>query len=414
MTPPRYEPVPQHELPVPDIEQPKPEADDDLEDPEDDHRRIFTLKRLLFFVLSMAAFFQASYLVGQKLFAPAGRMRLGTPCRGSGRHRNFSSAVNGARLQRHFTLPSGDKIPSVALGVWKAPPNQVGGAVKAALETGYRHIDGAWAYRNEEEVGEALRASGVPRDQVWLTSKLWNAFHAPEDVETALDDSLEKLGVDYLDLYLIHWPIAIKKGTDSEIDEALTANPYPTWKKLEEMVDKGKVRNIGVSNFNIPRLRNLTGNPLKYKPAVNQVELSFWNPQPELLKWAKDNELLLEAYSPLGSNDLVKETFNVPEVKEISRALSITPAQVIISWHVQRGTIVLPKSVTPSRVEENYHVRRLPVELFNKLEIAAQAHPPRRRYNLGYDIFDDDGGVLVPDEDDVGERSGPGRWRQGV
>ncbi|KAI1783566.1 NADP-dependent oxidoreductase domain-containing protein [Ganoderma leucocontextum] len=368
----------------------------------------------------MVAFFQASYLVAKKLAAPTARTRLGTPCRGSGKHRNFSSSVNGASLARHFTLPSGDKIPSVALGVWKAPPNQVGGAVKAALEAGYRHIDGAWAYHNEEEVGEALRVSGVPRDQVWLTSKLWNAFHAPDDVEPALDDSLNKLGVDYLDLYLIHWPIALKKGTEDEVDGALTANPYPTWKKLEEMVDKGKVRNIGVSNFNIPRLRNLTANSLKYTPAVNQVELNFWNPQPELLKWAKENGLLLEAYSPLGSNDLVKETFNVPEVKEIARALSITPAQVIISWHVQRGTIVLPKSVTPSRVEENHHVRRLPIELFIKLEKAAQAHPPRRvvnpskRYNLGYDIFDDDGGVIVPDEDDVGERSGPGRWRQGV
>ena len=130
MTPPRYEPVPQHELPVPDIEQPKPESDDDLEDPEDEHRKTFTLKRLLFFILSMAAFFQASYLVGQKLFVPAGRMRLGTPCRGSGRHRNFSSTVNGARLQRHFTLPSGDKIPSVALGA----PSQSSGVDEDVAE----------------------------------------------------------------------------------------------------------------------------------------------------------------------------------------------------------------------------------------------------------------------------------------
>ncbi|TBU21995.1 NADP-dependent oxidoreductase domain-containing protein [Dichomitus squalens] len=374
----------------------------------------------------MAALVQGSYLLTKsfaisKLALRGGaRLRLGTPCRGSGKLRNYTAAAGASELPTHFTLPSGDKIPSVALGVWQAPPNQVGDAVTAALKAGYRHIDGAWAYRNEDEVGKALKASGVPRDQVWLTSKLWNSFHAPEDVEPALDESLKALGVDYLDLYLIHWPIALKKGTNNEVDEALTANPYPTWQKLEELVDKGKVRNIGVSNFNIPRLRNLTANPLKYKPAINQVELSYWNPQPDLVKWAKENGLLLEAYSPLGSSDLVRETFNVPEVKEISRALSITPAQAIISWHVQRGTVVLPKSVTPSRVEENFHVRKLPDELFNKLEKASQAHEPRRvvnpskRYNLGYDIFDDDGGVIVPDEDDAGERSGAGSWRTGV
>ncbi|KAI0747587.1 NADP-dependent oxidoreductase domain-containing protein [Fomes fomentarius] len=327
------------------------------------------------------------------------RMRLGTPC-----HTSYHNHSSIASLPTHYTLPSGDKIPSVALGVWQAAPNEVGQAVHAALKSGYRHIDDAWVYQNEAEVGQALKESGLPREEVWITSKLASPFHAPEDVEPALDDSLKKLGVDYLDMYLIHWPIAVKKGTNAEVDEALTANPYPTWQKLEELVDKGKIRNIGVSNFNIPRLRNLTANPLKHKPAVNQVELSYWNPQPELLKWAKENDLLLEAYSPLGSGTLVKDTLNVPEVKEIARALSITPAQVIISWHVQRGTVVLPKSVTPSRIEENLHVRKLPETLFGKLEKAATSHPPRRvvnpskRYNLPYDIFDDDGGVIVPDE----------------
>jgi len=176
----------------------------------------------------------------------------------------------------------------------------------------------------------------------------------------------------------------------------LTADPYPTWKKLEELVDKGKVRNIGISNFNVARIKNLTANPLKYKPAVNQVELNFWNPQPELVEWARENELLLEAYSPLGSNNQVKETLSVPEVKEIAKKLNITPAQVIISWHVQRGTIVLPKSVTPSRIEENLKIFALPENLFDKLEAAAAAHPPQRVVNpskgwgLGFDVFDED------------------------
>ncbi|KAI0738889.1 NADP-dependent oxidoreductase domain-containing protein [Daedaleopsis nitida] len=379
-----YRPLPQSEI---DIEKRTPKA------PQ--RRSIFTWKHL-FVLLAMAFVFRSTYLALKHASSPSAR-RLGTPCSGS--HRNKSSVVS---LPSHYTLPSGDKIPSVALGVWQAKPDEVGQAVKAALQTGYRHIDDAWAYGNEAEVGQALKESGVPREQVWLTSKLAGQFHAPEDVEEALDDSLTKLGVDYLDLYLIHWPIAIKKGTD-EIDEVLTANPYPTWQKLEEMVDKGKVRNIGVSNFNIPRLRNLTANPLKHKPAVNQVELSYWNPQAELLEWSKDNGLLLEAYSPLGSGTLVKDTLNLPVVKEIARALSITPAQVIISWHVQRGTVVLPKSVTPSRIEENYQTYKLPDGLFDKLEKAAASHPPQRvvnpskRYNLPYDIFDDDGGVIVPD-----------------
>ncbi|CCM00991.1 uncharacterized protein FIBRA_03039 [Fibroporia radiculosa] len=320
-------------------------------------------------------------------FLTRAALKLRAPCH-SGLQRNLSS------LPTHYTLPSGDKIPSVALGVWQASRGEVGAAVTTALQAGYRHIDGAWIYRNEEEVGQAIRESGVSREELWITSKLWNTFHAPEDVESALDDSLKKLDTQYLDLYLMHWPVAFKKDT-TEVDKELTANPYPTWQKLEELVEKGKVRNIGVSNFNIARIQNLTANPLKVQPAVNQVELSYWNPQPELLAWAKENGLLLEAYSPLGSNKQVKESLEAPAVQTIAKQLGITPAQVIISWHVQRGTIVLPKSVTPSRVEENYHIFALPEDLFEQLETAATSHPPLRVVNpskswgLGYDVFDD-------------------------
>ncbi|EMD39495.1 hypothetical protein CERSUDRAFT_80875 [Gelatoporia subvermispora B] len=333
------------------------------------------------------------------------------PCNSRmGMHRNLSS------LPEHFTLASGDKIPSVALGVWQAGRNEVGNAVKVALKAGYRHIDDAWVYYNEEEVGQALKDSGVPRSEVWLTSKLWNTFHAPEDVEPALDESLSKLGTDYLDLYLVHWPIAFKKGTN-QFDPELTANPYPTWQKLEEMVEKGKVRNIGVSNFNIPRLENLTANPLKIKPAVNQVELNFWNPQPDLLEWSRENGIPLEAYSPLGGTGYVQKSLDVPEVKAIASELGITPAQVLISWHVQRGTIVLPKSVTPSRIEENLHVVALPDDLFETLETAATSHPPHRVGNpskgwgIPFDIFDD---YPYDDVEAAGEREGAENWGKGV
>lgn len=329
-------------------------------------------------------------------------MCVSVPCVRMIRSRGFWAACHGpqrnfstlAKLPSHYTLPSGDMIPSVALGVWQASKGEVGNAVKTALSAGYRHIDGAWIYRNEEEVGQALKASSVPREELWLTSKLWNNFHAPEDIETALDQSLSMLGTNYLDLYLIHWPVAFKKEGNNVIDEDLTADPYPTWQKLEELVDKGKIRNIGISNFNIRRIQNLTANKLKYQPAVNQVELNFWNPQPELLQWSKENGLLLEAYSPLGSDKQVGKSLSVPEVKDIACKLGITPAQVIISWSVQRGTIVLPKSVTPSRIVENLEVFKIPQEDFERLEQAAVSHPPQRVVNpssgwkLPFDVFD--------------------------
>ncbi|KAJ8081148.1 hypothetical protein PM082_017991 [Marasmius tenuissimus] len=295
-------------------------------------------------------------------------------------------------LPEYYTLPSGDRIPTVALGVWQAARNDAGRAVKTALCSGYRHVDDAWIYRNEEEVGQAVRESGIPRKEIWLTSKLWNTFHAPEDVESALDESLRKLGTDYLDLYIIHWPVAMNQ--DGSCDKDLTENPYPTWQKLEELVDKGKVRNIGVSNFNERRIKNLTANPLKYKPAINQVELNYWLPQPELVQWSKDNGIVLEAYSPLGSDKRVKDSLNVPEVKEIASQTGLTPAQVLISWHVQRGTVVLPKSVTPSRIKENIKIAKLPDEAFERLEKAATSHKPSRGSNpsknwgLDFDIFD--------------------------
>jgi len=172
----------------------------------------------------------------------------------------------------------------------------------------------------------------------------------------------------------------------------LTENPYPTWQALEALVDAGKVRNIGVSNFNIRRIQNLTANPLKYQPAVNQVELNFWNPQPELVAWSAQNNMLLEAYSPLGSNKQVKQTLKVPEIKKAACDLGITPAQAVISWHVQRGTIVLPKSVTPSRIEENFHITKLPKDQFEAIETAARSHKPKRvvQPNWGVDVFEDE------------------------
>ncbi|KAL5501862.1 hypothetical protein ACEPAH_9123 [Sanghuangporus vaninii] len=350
---------------------------------------IFTRLLVAFVVMFLAFSGLRSLTLSRSASRTAWSSGVGSAC-----HRNGSLKAGLSTLPSHFELPSGDKIPSVALGVWKAKPGEVGAAVKTALKTGYRHIDDAWIYGNEKEVGQAIRESGVPRQDIWLTSKLWNSFHAPEDIEPALDESLNNLGTEYLDLYLIHWPIAFRKG-GSGYDKELTENTYPTWQKLEEMVEKGKVRNIGLSNFNIRRIQNLTANPLKIKPAALQVELSYWNPQPDLVKWAKENNLPVEAYSPLGGDKQVKETLQLPVVKKIANQLGMTPAQVIISWHIQRGTIVLPKSVTPSRVVENFQVAALPDDLFTELEEAAVSHKPLRTMNpskdwgLDFDVFDD-------------------------
>ncbi|CAG7852716.1 Alcohol dehydrogenase [NADP(+)]; AltName: Full=Aldehyde reductase; AltName: Full=Aldo-keto reductase family 1 member A1 [Serendipita indica DSM 11827] len=298
------------------------------------------------------------------------------------------------RLSIAIMLPSGDDIPTVALGTWKASSEDVGAAVKAALEAGYRHIDGAWVYGNEAAIGQALKEveHHVPRESLFITSKLWNTFHNPDDVEATLDETLAHLQTNYLDLYLMHWPIA--QTADFKVDWELTENPIRTWKKMEEMVRKGKVRNIGVSNFNIRRLQNLTASDITIRPAVNQVELSYWNPQPELVSWSKDNGILLEAYSPLGSDVLVGKTLRLPPVRKIAKKLKITPAQVIMSWHVQRGTVVLPKSVDGGRISENYQIFRLPADLFNELEAAATAHRPHRindpSSHWGIDIFEDD------------------------
>ncbi|ORY77579.1 NADP-dependent oxidoreductase domain-containing protein [Leucosporidium creatinivorum] len=298
-------------------------------------------------------------------------------------------------LGRTFSIGThGLKIPAVGLGTWNSAPGQVRTAVATAIAAGYRHIDCAAIYQNESEVGQGIKDAGVAREKLWLTSKLWNSSHSPERVELALDETLKNLGVSYLDLYLMHWPVAFAKGKREDgkpnIDWALTEDPLPTWRALEALVESGKVKHIGISNFTIGRAKRLLAQA-KIKPVVNQVELNLRCAQPELVAWSKANGILLEAYSPLGSTGAPQLEDEV--VQEIAKAHKVDPANVLISWQIQRGLVVLPKSVTPSRIKSNFQDVELTSAEVDKLEARAKELGESRTVDpskgWGVKIFED-------------------------
>lgn len=304
-------------------------------------------------------------------------------------------------LPTHFTLNTGAKIPAVGFGTWQARPHEVESAVEMALKCGYRHIDCASIYRNEAEVGLGIRKSGVPRSDIFITGKLWNTKHRPEDVESELDATLKDLGTDYLDLFLMHWPVAFKAGDnlfpiDSDgVFELADIDPAETYAAMERLVDTGKVRAIGVSNFTVARIQNLMSKT-KITPAVNQVEAHPYLQQPELLSFCKSKGIQLAAYSPLGNNQTGEpRTVDDPLVGELSKKLGIDGGQMLASWGIQRGTVVLPKSVTPGRIHSNFQVKELPQDAFRQLN-GLERH---KRFNWqsrwGFDIFQELGDDVV-------------------
>ncbi|MEO0758270.1 MAG: aldo/keto reductase [Cyanobacteria bacterium J06648_16] len=269
-----------------------------------------------------------------------------------------------------FTLNDGNEIPAIGLGTWKSTDGSACLAVKEALRVGYRHVDGAWIYRNEDEVGEGIRKSieaGVlKREELFLTSKLWNSFHGPDDVEAGCRETLEALGLDYLDLYLIHWPVSFRP--DKVMPEGpddfwpITELPWAeTFRAMATLKEKGLVKSIGVSNFSVSKLEQLMDES-GLTPAVNQVELHPYNPQSELLSYCQEHNILLTAYSPLGSmdrSDSMKQADEPPllendRIKDIAKTEGVTPAQLLIAWAIARGTSVIPKSSNPDRIAENF------------------------------------------------------------
>lgn len=242
-----------------------------------------------------------------------------------------------------YELNNGACIPCVGFGTWQTPNDQTGyEAVMQALDIGYRHIDTAAIYRNEEAVGQAIKDSSIPRSEVFLTSKLWNDDYGYESTKRAFALSLNKLQTSYLDLYLMHWPNPIKFRNNWKQNNA------KTWRAIEELYEEGKIKAIGVSNFMIHHLEELF-KTAHIKPMVNQIRLCPGDVKNDLVEFCKSHDILLEAYSPLGTG----KVFKVPELKELAEKYNVSVGRLCLRWSLERGYLPLPKSVTFKYIEEN-------------------------------------------------------------
>lgn len=274
-------------------------------------------------------------------------------------------------MQKYLQLNNGNKMPLVGLGTWKAAPHQVGDAVRFAIATaGYKHVDCASIYANEKEIGEVFKeviGPSIQREELFVTSKLWNTEHRKDQVEKACRQTLSDLKLEYLDLYLMHWGVAFPHGNETQpLDKhgsAIldTVSVQETWKAMEELVKKGLVKSIGVANFTAPMLVDL----LTYAtiaPSMNQIELHPYNTQTDLVNFCHEKKIAVTAYSPLGRQGMTRSAGEGPKLFDESRIQKIaakykkSPAQVLVNWAISRRTVAIPKSITPERIRENIEV----------------------------------------------------------
>ncbi|KAK5109047.1 Glycerol 2-dehydrogenase (NADP(+)) [Meristemomyces frigidus] len=317
---------------------------------------------------------------------------------------------------KSYTLNNGIAIPALGFGTFasEGSPGETYKAVTVALETGYRHLDCAWFYQNEAEVGSAVRDflatnRDVQREDLFICTKVWNHLHEPEEVKWSLQNSLEKFGLDYVDLFLVHWPIAAEKNAENmpRLDEKeqyvikkeLTRDHKPTWKAMEEIYDSGKAKAIGVSNWTVHNLEDMLS-WARIKPAVNQIEIHPFLPNDELVKYCFDHDIMPAAYSPLGSQNQIPTTGEKvntnPTLIRIAQKGGNSLAQVLIAWGLRRGYVVLPKSSTPSRIESNFQSIELSDEDFEAVNEVARGRHTRfvnMKDTFGFDVWPEEAAV---------------------
>lgn len=281
-------------------------------------------------------------------------------------------------------LNTGSKVPMVALGGYDLfDPSAIGESIRVAAGVGYMHYDTAKFYANEEVIGERLRATGIPREQLFVVTKLWNGDH--HDVTKGFDESLAKLGLDYIDLYLMHWPQACPDENPFARDDSISY--IETWQAMEKLLETraGKLKAIGVSNFSIKTLTELLKHA-KVVPAMNQIETHPYNQEHDLIRFCQDKGIVVSAYSPLGfmNSPILHDDDIVAIADEIGHG--VTPATVILSWNVQRGVVVLPKSVNPEHIKQNIRIVKLSDEHVRRINDIAQ--DPRRRCKRFCPVYD--------------------------
>ena len=272
-----------------------------------------------------------------------------------------------------ITLNNQTTIPQLGFGTYQVPPEDTAAAVSTALEIGYRHIDTAQMYQNEAGVGEAITSSGIARDELWITSKLNNGFHRPDDARRSFDETLEKLGVDVIDLFLIHWPLPTRYDGDY----------VSTWRTLTELVDQGRARAVGVSNFQPAHLDRIVAET-GVVPAVNQIEVHPYFCNEEARAASIRHGIEVEAWSPIAQGAVLDDEV----IGRIAEAHGKTPAQVTLRWHVERGDIVFPKSVTEQRIRENFDIFDFSLSVDEVAEISALDRGAAGRTGPDPDTFD--------------------------